>query len=382
MAQKCFTGNQSNSQSRCTWILFQLMPHQFLCNLNWFMAITTWNKMIVQTKMDANCSHIKKFVHNTINPSIIDGTHIKGVCYTICIYNYGMQRKDMSRQKCIICCIFPMDFIGFSISQQTWAIFHYTTQMTNTSGSPKIQSIIVFYVGGFHHTPKVAIVFPIHTLLCSTMVVAIVLGRNLNKMFPLNSWNKKGTWTILMLLKYMLRISILHHDALVIFLKQWMTLLLEEFNPPENVKEGGPSKGRFQRSRNSTSKRLKEQAYAWIEWIEKLERGNWLGVNAKNTWLGSSRIKGFDRVATLICSEPTQTTRLGINHNIIIICTITKVKNIPWNKRFTFHFCGVLFLLLKGNTSWNDRQKSWKQYHVSTMDFVLPCRNFPYSKRT
>jgi hypothetical protein len=80
-----------------------------------------------------------------------------------------------------------MDFIGFSISQQTWAIFHYTTQMTNTSGSPKIQSIIVFYVGGFHHTPKVAIVFPIHTLLCSTMVVAIVLGRNLNKMFPLNS---------------------------------------------------------------------------------------------------------------------------------------------------------------------------------------------------
>jgi hypothetical protein len=34
----------------------------------------------------------------------------------------------------------------------------------NTSGSPKIQSIIVFYVGGFHHTPKVAIVFPIHTL--------------------------------------------------------------------------------------------------------------------------------------------------------------------------------------------------------------------------
>ncbi len=70
----------------------------------------------------------------------------------------------MSRQKCIIWCIFPMDFIGFSISQQTWAIFHCTTQMTNTSGSPKIQSVIVFYVGGFHHTPKVNIVFPIHTL--------------------------------------------------------------------------------------------------------------------------------------------------------------------------------------------------------------------------
>jgi hypothetical protein len=110
--------------------------------------------------------------------------------------------------------------------------------------------------------------------------------------------------------------------------------------PLIKYKGRGPSKGRFRRSRNSTSKQLKEQTYAWIEWIEKLERGNWLGVNVKNTWLGSSRIKGFDKVATLICNGPTQTTRLGINHNIIIICTITKVKNIPWNKRFTFHVCG------------------------------------------
>lgn len=70
----------------------------------------------------------------------------------------------MSGQKCIICCTFPMVFIGFSILQQTWAIFHCITQMTNTNNSPKIQSIIVFYVGGFHRTPRVAIMLPIHTL--------------------------------------------------------------------------------------------------------------------------------------------------------------------------------------------------------------------------
>jgi hypothetical protein len=69
----------------------------------------------------------------------------------------------MYGKKCIICCTFLMDLNGFSISQQT-PILHCTTQMTNTSDSPKIQSIIVFYVGGFHHTPRVAIMFPIHTL--------------------------------------------------------------------------------------------------------------------------------------------------------------------------------------------------------------------------
>ncbi len=47
-------------------------------------------------------------------------------------FNYGMWKKDMFGQKYIIYCTFPMDLVGFSTLQQTWAIFH------NTRNLPKI----------------------------------------------------------------------------------------------------------------------------------------------------------------------------------------------------------------------------------------------------
>lgn len=64
------------------------------------------------------------------------------------------------------------------------------------------------------------------------------------------------------------------------------------------------------------------------------------GVNVKSTWLGSSRIKGFDKVATLICNGPTQTTRLGITITSSLFVPSLKSKTFCETKGSPFTFAG------------------------------------------
>jgi len=103
-----------------------------------------------------------------------------------------MCRWDVSKLKGIVYCTFLMNLIDFFILHLTWAIFNHATQMTNTSCSPKCQCIVIFYVGGFHHTPKVAIMFPIHTLHLFYHVSYSMKGRKLKQDVSIKLLRQEG----------------------------------------------------------------------------------------------------------------------------------------------------------------------------------------------
>ncbi len=127
----------------------------------------------------------------------------------------------------------------------------------------------------------------------STMVITIFVGRSLNKMFPLNFCSKKYVWTILVLSKSMFWILLLQRNALIISLKQWMTVLLEDFKPPQSRREGELIGDGFEDLRTSIDNGLRKQLYAWIEQIIKLKKGEWLKINVGTTWFGYFKVGGL-----------------------------------------------------------------------------------------
>jgi hypothetical protein len=140
------------------WLFLYFLPLQASLECFWnhnglITIITNWNRMIVWPKVDACLTHDGYLVHNIVDLNIAN-CHTRRGILAIPTNNYWMCRCDMCRLKGIIHYTFPMNLIDFSISHLTKAIFNHATQMTITSCLFKCQCIVIFYVGGFHSTPK------------------------------------------------------------------------------------------------------------------------------------------------------------------------------------------------------------------------------------